>query len=210
MRHYITNAPISSEENLSQVLLLIGGHSCVVSNSKGHDLTENKNKKTLKTVDNCVWGWKLPESRKSTNTWRLQVIPVWHRESKHLKQLMNCSKFDLITCSLESQTKETLSAKGQWPSAWGANLVYSELRLYRWVTSALQNCHVSYHPSFWRCWWLTATLKRKGMPPMGWSDQAFCVHRDPLFLGGLLPNYLFPFLFENGNTETVPQNSFSP
>ena len=52
----------------------------------------------------------------------------------------------------------------------------------------------------------TATVKWKGCHPWGWSDQTFCVHRDPSSWSAFAKLSL---LFENGNTETVLQDSFS-
>lgn len=90
---------------------------------------------------------------------------------------------------------------------WGANLVYSEPRLYHLtqLRSSKSSCELSsQYPG--GSGGQTATVKWKGCHPWEWSDQMFCVHRDPSSWSAFAKLSL---LFEKGNTETVLQDSFS-
>lgn len=87
---------------------------------------------------------------------------------------------------------------------WGANLVYSEPRLYHLthLSSSELSCELSSQFSGGVGGW-TAAVKRKGCHP--WGDQTkHSVCTEILLLGGLLPNYLFPFFC----LKTVKQKLF--
>lgn len=117
---------------------------------------------------------------------------------------MNCSKFDLITCSLKAKLKRPYLLKANGHLLWGANLVYSEPRLYHLthLSSSELSCELSSQFSGGVVGW-TAALKRKGCHP--WGDQTkHSVCTEILLLGGLLPNYLVPFFC----LKTVTQKLF--
>lgn len=98
----------------------------------------------------------------------------------HLKQLMNCSKFDLITCFLEAKLKRPCLQRSMTICLWGAN--YS---VFRTKTTPLDSPQLfkiamsAVFPVSWQLWWSDSHCRMGRMPPMGDQTKHSVCTRDP-------------------------------
>ena len=145
--------------------------------------------------------------------WHLEVYKssrVWHQEKHASETVDELLQIWLDHLLFESQTQETLSAKGQWPSAFEEQN-YSVFRTKTTPLDSPQLFKIVMWAVFPVSWWLQLLDRhcRMGrMPPMGWWD-ILCAP-EILLLGVLFSNYLFPLFCLKKATQKLFYNIHFP